>query len=220
MLSFSTNFFVMRKIFLALLFFITALNTINSQTSKIDVPVTADSLSKAKKDSIRIAQLFTKAIYPLIKTSKWSGVLPISDISEIPDPNLSYKLLFEVTSAIKDSAAAKDIHDGLSDAGRVMNLHVASGISSSKLDVVVVVHASALFALFNNTDYKKKFGIENPNIPLLKELIDNGVRIIACGQAMQFFEVKKEQMIPAVIISLTAQTVLSNYQIKGFVLYN
>jgi predicted peroxiredoxin len=54
---------------------------------------------------------------------------------------------------------------------------------------------------------------------LIDELMKNGVKFIACGQAMNFFEVKQEDMVPNIRISLTAQTVLSNYQLKGFVLY-
>ena len=36
-----------------------------------------DSLTAAQKDSIKMEQLFSRASYPLIKTSKWTGVLPM-----------------------------------------------------------------------------------------------------------------------------------------------
>ena len=92
-------------------------------------------------------------------------------------------------------------------------------IEKNKLNVVVIVHGAALYALYNNGPYKKKYGLANPNIPLINELMKNGVKFIACGQAMNFFEVKKEEMVPNVRISLTAQTVLSHYQLKGYVWY-
>jgi intracellular sulfur oxidation DsrE/DsrF family protein len=53
---------------------------------------------------------------------------------------------------------------------------------------------------------------------MMDELVKNGVRFIACGQAMNFLEVKKEEIDPRVHISLTAQTVLSGYQLKGYIL--
>lgn len=178
-----------------------------------------DTLTKAQQDSVRIANLFTKAYYPLIKSSKWSGVIPVTNVTEKPDPTMQYKLLMEEVIPIKDSAAAKEISEGLAEVGRIINLHTASGIPKNKLDVVVVVHGPALYALYTNEVYKKKWGIDNPNIVLINELMKNGVKFIACGQAMNFFDVKQEEMVPNIKISLTAQTVLSNYQLKGYVWY-
>lgn len=178
-----------------------------------------DSLTPAQKDSIKMEKLFSKASYPLIKTSKWTGVLPMENVNEKPDPNIQYKLLMEEVIPIKDSAAAKDFSEGLSEVGRIINLHIASGIPKNKLSVVVVVHGPALYALYTNEQYHKKWGIDNPNIPLISELMKNGVKFIACGQAMNFLGVKKEDMVPNIRISLTAQTVLSNYQLKGYVLF-
>ena len=34
------------------------------------------------KDSLRMAKYFSLATYPLIKNSKWSGVIPVKDIDE------------------------------------------------------------------------------------------------------------------------------------------
>jgi intracellular sulfur oxidation DsrE/DsrF family protein len=180
---------------------------------------TTDSLSMAQKDSLKIAALFAKAYYPLIKDSKWSGVLPVETITEKPDPTITYKLLMEDIFPIKDSFSAKDINGGLAEIARIINLHVASGIPKNKLDVVVVVHGQALYALYTHSSYQKKYGINNPNIAMLDQLIKNGVRFIACGQAMQFYDVKKEDLDPRVRVSLTAQTVLSHYQLKGYVLF-
>lgn len=178
-----------------------------------------DTLTKSQKDSVKMATLLSKAYYPLIKSSKWSGVIPVSNVTEKPDPSLQYKLLFEDVLGIKDSAAAKEISEGLSEVARIINLHIASGIQKNKLNVVLVVHGPALYALYNNEAYKKKYGIDNPNIKLINELKDNGVKLITCGQAMNFFEVQQSEMVPGINVSLTAQTVLSNYQLKGYVWY-
>jgi intracellular sulfur oxidation DsrE/DsrF family protein len=178
-----------------------------------------DTLTKAQKDSIKIAKLFSKAYYPLIKSSKYSGVIPVSNVTEKPDPSLQYKLLFEDVLGIKDSAAAKEISEGLSEVARIINLHIASGIPKNKLNAVLVVHGPALYALYNNEAYNKKYGVNNPNIELINELKNNGVKLIACGQAMNFFEVQQSEMVSGINISLTAQTVLSNYQLKGYVWY-
>lgn len=179
-----------------------------------------ESLQKTNKDSLRMALFFSKATYPLIKSSKWAGVLPVSHITEKPNPNLTYKLLMEDVFPVKDSADAREINRGMAEIGRLLNLHLASGIPRNKLKLIAVVHGPALYALYNNTAYHKKYGVDNPNIVLVNELIKNGVKFIACGQAMQIFGVPEEEMIPGIKISLTAQTVLSQYQTEGFVLFS
>jgi intracellular sulfur oxidation DsrE/DsrF family protein len=181
---------------------------------------TADSLARAKTvaDSLKMEKLFAIAQYPYIKGSKWSGVIPVADPTEIPDPKREYKLLFEVTAKNPDSLA-REINNGLDEVARVMNLHFASGIPAHNIIPVIVVHGPALQAIANNAYYKKKHAIDNPNIKLVHDLVNAGAKIIACGQAMAFFEVTKEDLLPEIKVSLTAQTVLSNYQLQGYVLY-
>lgn len=201
-------------------------------------PAASDSLRKAKdsilravihEDSVKIEKQFAEAEkmekmlaiveYPLMKAGKFSGVVPVKDPAEIPDPNIDYKLLFELTTNNPDSTA-KDINSGLMEIARVINLHVASGIPVKKIIPVVVVHAGALYAICNNEAYQKKYKLDNPNLKVIEELEKKaGVKFIACGQAMAFFEVKKEDLLPEVKVSVTAQTVLSHYQLKGYVLY-
>jgi len=208
-----------------------------------------EKLHKSKKDSInvedarslcssffyytfdsKVIPLVSNAVgnqysisYPAIKSSRWSGVAPVQGIDEMPDPNMQYKLLFELTGfALKgqDSAAKTDINLALSEVGRQINLHEANGIPRKNIDVVIVAHASALYCFFTNEKYKKKYGIDNPNIPLIKELQDYGVKMLVCGQAMTFFNVEMEDLVPGIKQVLTAQTVISSYQLKGYVYYD
>ena len=73
------------------------------------------------------------------------------------------------------------------------------------------------FFFFSNEKYKQKFGIDNPNMALLKELQDLGVKITLCGQAMHFQKAVRENFIPGIKVSLTSQTVISYYQLKNYV---
>jgi len=201
-------------------------------------PAKNDSLRKAKdstlratihEDSIKIEKQFAETEkmekmialfeYPALKAGKFSGIIPVKGPTEIPDPNIDYKLLFELSFNNPDSIA-KDINGGLSEITRVINLHVASGIPLKKIIPVIIVHGMALDAISNNETYRKKYKLDNPNIKTIDELKKiTGAKFIACGQAMAFFEVKKEELLPDIKISLTAQTVLSHYQLKGYVLY-
>jgi intracellular sulfur oxidation DsrE/DsrF family protein len=222
----------MRKQILLFLFILLSVLCTNAQTGK------TDSLRNAKKDSTlralmhadslkvnrefaeleRMDRIKPLLVFPLLKGGDFSGVVPVADPTEVPDPNMDYKLLFELTSVNPDSIA-KDLNAGLVEIARKINLHVASGISAKRIFPVVVVHAAAIHALKNNVAYQKKYKMDNPNIGLIHDLEQMGARFIVCGQAMAFFDIKKEELLPDMRISLTAQTALSQYQLKGYVLF-
>lgn len=181
--------------------------------------ISNDSLGKVKQDSIKMALFESKLVYPLLKAGVYSGVFPVNHVTESPDPDLNYKLLFELTLLNKDSAA-REINHGITEICRILNLHVASGIAVKKINPVIVVHGKALYSLFTNKKYRKKYGIDNPNISVIEELVlKTGARFIACGQAMSFLDISEQDLIPQVRVSLTAQTALSSYRLKGYVQY-
>ena len=191
-----------------------------------------DSMLRAAihEDSVKIEKQFANmekwdkilgaAEYPLIKEgkeAKMGGIIPVKGVVEIPDPNIEYKLLFELTVANPDSTKS-EIDDGLGEVARVINLHIASGVPQNKITPVIIIHGSALFAVATNEYYQKKFKKDNPSIKLINELKSIGTKFIICGQAMTFFEMKIADFLPDTRLSLTAQTVLTHYQLKGFVL--
>jgi intracellular sulfur oxidation DsrE/DsrF family protein len=168
----------------------------------------------------KMLQLESKLQYPLIKAGEFSGIVPVTAPDEIPDPNQDYKLLFELTYNNPDSLS-KEVSAGLAEIVRIINLHIASGIPVKRIMPVIVVHGMSLNAISNNETYQEKFKTDNPNITVIHDLIQKaGARFIACGQAMAFLGFTKGNLLPEVKISLTAQTVLSNYQLKGYIHYN
>lgn len=172
----------------------------------------------AKNDSLKMVALFSKASYPLIKSSRYSGVLSVENITETPDLKNEYKLLIDfVTGPTKANASTES--ESLEEIGRIINLHIAAGIRKDRLRVVVVTHGPALFAVSTEEAYRKKFAVSNPNLVLLKELMDNGVRFIACGQAMNFFDVSAGDLNPGIRIALSAKTTFSSYENKGYLLF-
>ena len=110
---------------------------------------------KKKLVKIKMEKMMAKAEYPVMKAGDFSGIIPVKETNEIPDPNIDYKLLFELTTNNPDSTA-KDINTGLAEITRVINLHVASGIPLKKIIPVIVVHAGALYAISTNMAYQKK----------------------------------------------------------------
>jgi len=211
----------MKKWFLILCVSISYLSPLFSQTTGLDESAKkaeTDSIMAARKDSIKWAKLESMAYYPLIKAGTFSGVLPVEGVDEIPSPKRQYKLLFEFTLNFKDTSHKK-LNPGLVEIARVLNLHVASGIPVSHIHPIIVVHGPSLFSIQNNGVYQSKYNKDNPNSQLILDLMKNGAKFIACGQAMSFLDIKKEQLYPGVKVSLTAQTALSNYTGQGYVWY-
>jgi intracellular sulfur oxidation DsrE/DsrF family protein len=162
-------------------------------------------------------------MFPAIKGYKWAGVVPVQNIDDKLDPNMQYKLLMELTGFApkgQESTAPKEINGGIGEVARKVNLHVAGGVPKEKMDVVIIVHAGALFALLNNEKYKQKYQVDNPNIALIKELQDFGAKFIVCGQAMTFLRLEKEDLLPGIKEAISAQTVLSTYELKGYKFYD
>jgi intracellular sulfur oxidation DsrE/DsrF family protein len=209
----------MRKLLFIVLPAILATSILCAQQSNNEGPAMSDSLAKITAKSFRdsLEKAFvSKAVYPLIKSSKWSGVIPVSNADEKPDINQQYKILMEVTTGIKGSDGAKEINEAIAEVGRLINIHMAAGIPKKNMHVVVVAHGPVLKSFYNDAVYKEKFKVDNPNVPVFNELLAAGVKFIACGQAMYFFDVKKEEMVPWMKVALSAQTVLTDYQLKGY----
>jgi intracellular sulfur oxidation DsrE/DsrF family protein len=165
----------------------------------------------------------TRLMYPVIK-DLWSPVAVVEGIDEKPDPNQLYNIVFDFTAFAeregkKGALDSASVNWGLSDIGRILNLHVAAGIPKEKINFVVAIHGPrATPAFFNNKTYQEKYKMDNPNIKILEELGKAGVKFLMCGQSLNWFGFKKEMLHPQTKVTLTAQTTLSSYQMKGYAL--
>lgn len=179
----------------------------------------ADSANAAKQ-ARKFKKFLQMAEYPLIKGDPMSGVLPVPIIDEWPDTNQVYKLLFVWTYGSRDSAKLAKNNPALADIGRIVNLHIASHIPLSNLQLVSAVHGPSIFSLLNDAAYEERFHRKNPNSKLIEELQQAGMKFIACGQAMGFLDVKKADLMPGIKVALTAQSIITSYKLKGFVAIN
>ncbi len=152
-------------------------------------------------------------VNPVIKHFGTVTEVPFS--VENPDIKLDYKVVVEVSS---DNPKPENVHEFFDKVAAVVNLHALGGIPLNKLHVVMVIHSSAAQFVLNNDEYKKKFNVDNPNIPLFKELKEAGVKIFVCGQSLNKRNIPKENVTPEVRPSLSAITTLTTYQIKGYAL--
>lgn len=152
-------------------------------------------------------------INPVIKN--FGGIYPIPHATVKADSNEAYKIIIDVVTGAENPT---DIAWGLNNVARMLNLHAVSGANMNKMEVVVAVHGSATFAILNNETFRKRYKVDNPNIPLIKELKEAGVTLTVCGQSMQSRGVKANELSEKIEIATSMLTTVTTYQLKGYAL--
>jgi intracellular sulfur oxidation DsrE/DsrF family protein len=148
--------------------------------------------------------------------------LPVKDFGKVyyvpfaedrPDPNMQYKIVFETSEKI-DSAA--QIYPPLEHIARMYNLHVYGGVPQKNLDVVLVIGGVSIPIVLNNEAYKKKFGVDNPNLKILEQLKAAGIKINGCAQSMMKNSIDPSEVNPIITPIFSKFTTVSTYQLKGY----
>jgi intracellular sulfur oxidation DsrE/DsrF family protein len=126
---------------------------------------------------------------------------------------MKYRVVFEATGYPGEPEA---INRELTVAARFMNMHGKNGVPLEDLDVAVVFHGRALFAAMTNEAYREEHGIDNPNLELLQDMADAGVKFYACGQSLGFRGLDKSALASPVKVGLSALTMLVTLQAEGY----
>ena len=127
---------------------------------------------------------------------------------------LEYKLIFD----IKGNQVKNGVNKGLWTIARTLNLFELSGVPNKKIELVASIHGEATFITLNNNAYRDKFGRDNPNLNLIKQLKENGVELYVCSQATASRKINNRDLNENVIPALSGIAVLSNHLLQGFTL--
>ncbi len=157
--------------------------------------------------------------YPLLKGTKWTGVVPVKNVTDKPEANKVYKLLFDFTQNGTGTNMADKPNEGLEEIARVLNLHVAGGMLPKNLKATVVVHSAAVLSILNSTAYQKKFNCANPNADLIDQMQKAGVHFVLCGQTMNLRGIDEAELYKNIFIAVGAKGALTKYQTAGYVLF-
>lgn len=147
---------------------------------------------------------------PLIEG--YGEVINFQEAAQQPNSEQEYKLLFDVTS----NAQKQGVNKRLWVVARTMNMMHIAHVPLDQLKIVVALHGEATFDALSQEAYMKKFNKANPNIDLIEKLNAKGVRLYVCSQALAARSIRPEDLHPAITPALSALSVLSNYQIKGY----
>ena len=140
-------------------------------------------------------------------------VVPVPNATaKLPDGQ-TYKVVFNVAQG---TPGDKRVSSDLASVARFVNLIALSGMDPKQADIVAVVHGPATAAVISDPYYQARFGTANPNTDLVRQLEENGVEVIVCGQAVAGAGVPFEAVMQPVEVATSAVTELAKRQLQGY----
>ena len=140
---------------------------------------------------------------------------------DVDQPVHSYSK-FKIAFDTAKNAEPGELNRTLTSAARFINIHIEAGVKPTNIKLAVIVHGGATRDVANNIYYRARQegeGIkDNSNGDLVKTLIDHGVEFYVCGQSAAYYDLKNEDLLPGVQMSLSAMTAHALLQQNGYTL--
>ncbi|WP_226632459.1 DsrE family protein [Novosphingobium profundi] len=136
--------------------------------------------------------------------------------SDMPIPaDAEFKVAFDISAA----ATPGEVNRHIDSAARFINMQVAAGVPRERIHVALVVHGPAGADLLAAEAYAARHGgTKSANAPLVRALLDHGVRAILCGQSAAAMGLARADLIPGVELALSAMTAHALLQQDGYTL--
>ena len=148
---------------------------------------------------------------PIIKGFGQVFSVPAPDF--VTDPDFHYKVVFDIAVGEEDPAK---LNARINTLARFLNMHAQAGVPSENLSVACVFHGTAAKDVMLSELYQERYGVDNPNEPLLKALAAAGVDMYLCGQSAFARNIPLDKKTEAVDLALSAMTVLIKLQAEGY----
>jgi intracellular sulfur oxidation DsrE/DsrF family protein len=139
---------------------------------------------------------------------------PLPDAAYQPQKAATYKIVFSVTQAGKPG----EVNPSLDHVARTVNLYAWAGVPLDHRKFVAVMSGGATAAALDNARYKQQFGVDNPNLEIIRELRAAGVDVAVCAQAAAEHHFPYEWIASNVTLSLSALTTITVLENEGYAL--
>jgi len=139
----------------------------------------------------------------------------------VPDPDFEtptateYRVVFDVSVGADEPDV---VNARINTLARFLNMHGQAGVDADAMHLALVLHGSAGKDALDHAGYRSRFGIDNPNLPLLERLAGAGVEIVLCGQTAMHRGLAREELAEPVQLALSAMTALATLQARGYAL--
>lgn len=131
------------------------------------------------------------------------GQVASVDATFEPGNRQRFKVVFDVARTADEGESP---HIG--KVARFINMHGDGGIDPRPLDIVLVIHGSATADLVDED--------QNAQRDMVEALLEQGVRIVLCGQSMVALGVPQDSLIDGVEVALSAMTAHASLMGKGY----
>ena len=150
------------------------------------------------------------------RVAGYGAIAPLTGNETRAEPGLRYRLVFNVTKA---AVAPDKVNPSLDKVARLLNLLDRDNIRPAPGDIVVMVHGAATPIVINSTAYAAKTSAgSNPNQELIEKLLEAGVTVAVCSQALHANRIPVKELAPGVRVDLSAMTTLAGLQLRGWAL--
>lgn len=128
-------------------------------------------------------------------------------------PQDAAKICVDLTAG----AEPNELNGGLRKVARFVNIYRQAGAQPVRCQIIVVIHGSATSIGLESAAYRELFdGVDNPNLGLIKDLHDAGVRFVVCGQSMNAKDYPTDRLVPQVELAVSALSANVNRQAAGY----
>ncbi len=142
------------------------------------------------------------------------GYVAVPGAAIKPDKTHVYRVIFSATAG---AAKPDALVPAILMAGTELNVLVANSLKLSNAAYVIDFHGpNAIIGLLDNAHYRQKFGIDNPNLPVLAELKNAGVQLYVCSQEMLATGTAFNTITPDVTVASDGLIVLATFQNRGY----
>ncbi|MGH8457449.1 MAG: DsrE family protein, partial [Stenotrophobium sp.] len=118
-----------------------------------------------------------------------------------PQKNQTYRVVFAVTKA---GGKPDEVSPSLERVARTVNLYVSAGVPLDHLKFVAVMAGPATRAALDNVHYKQQFGVDNPDLEVIRKLRAAGIDVAVCGQAVAEHHFAYDWVASDVTLALSA----------------
>jgi intracellular sulfur oxidation DsrE/DsrF family protein len=139
----------------------------------------------------------------------------IPGAKELPDPNMTYKVVFDIATA---APQIDQVNPGLTGVVRYLNTLAKNGVPAEHRKIAVVLHQNATEIILNNDAFRaRNDGHDNPNVNLIQSMKKAGVDFRVCGQSVLAHKIDPKTIMPEIELDLWALTTLVNLELRGYV---
>jgi intracellular sulfur oxidation DsrE/DsrF family protein len=124
------------------------------------------------------------------------------------------KAVFEINAGGGDTVK---VNEQLVTMARFFNIHARNGVEENRLKAAAVFHGAGWTALLSDSAFGARFGGKpNPSRKLVEELLQHGAQLVLCGQTAGARNIRRDELLPGVKVSVSAMTALLALQNDGY----